>query len=539
MTSNPIDRRRLLRGSAAGALLMALGGPALAACGGTSRPSPTAAGPVELPAHIPFASIPADLPGELDGTAGYLRYPTPALAVTTGKPGRGGTVTALLKLLGGPPDFGRSRYWQEVVNRLGTDLQLQLVPTSDYDSKFATTVAGGDLPDMIEVPTPLPPQLPQLLTAKAQDLTPFLSGDAAKEFPFLANIATLPWKTTVFAGKIFGVPVPRPVVGNVMYRRDDLIAARGLNPDPTTFAEFEELCKGLTDTRGNKWAMTRGASGLLREMLGAPPIWRSEGGKLTHGYELPETRQAIEAAAKLFKDGYVHPDAFSKNGVSAGKPVFYSGAAALHWDGFSAWADINRLGGGRVGAIAAAGYDGNEPVVGIQPGSLNFTMLKKAPDDRVREILAILNWYAAPFGSAEYLFRKYGLDGVHHTMVDGNPVPTKLGDTEVRTLDNVISYHLADSPKVLHNPGFDDATRGANAFARKIAPHAVPDATVGFFSDTDATQGAALLRKLQDIESEIMQGRKSLDDWDEGVRTWRTNGGDKIRAEYEEQLQKS
>lgn len=41
-------------------------------------------------------------------------------------------------------------------------------------------------------------------------------------------------------------------------------------------------------------------------------------------------------------------------------------------------------------------------------------------------------------------------------------------------------------------------------------------------------------KEMADLELAVIHGRKSLSDWDEGVRAWRTGGGDKVRHEFEE-----
>src|SRR5439155_8314858 len=109
-------------------------------------------------------------------------------------------------------------------------MKISVVPASDYNDKFATVVSG-DLPDMFQIRTYVV-DIPALLAAKCQDLTPYLSGDAVKEYPNLANIPTDCWKAwTIHNGGIFGIPVPRAQLGQTLFRRDDILAARGLNPD--------------------------------------------------------------------------------------------------------------------------------------------------------------------------------------------------------------------------------------------------------------------------------------------------------------------
>jgi putative aldouronate transport system substrate-binding protein len=61
------------------------------------------------------------------------------------------------------------------------------------------------------------------------------------------------------------------------------------------------------------------------------------------------------------------------------------------------------------------------------------TALKKAAPERLKELLRIFNWLAAPFGSAEDALLTYGIKGVHHTLDDkGNPQPSPEGLAQAR-----------------------------------------------------------------------------------------------------------
>mgnify|MGYP006196916405 CR=1 FL=1 len=42
--------------------------------------------------------------------------------------------------------------------------------------------------------------------------------------------------------------------------------------------------------------------------------------------------------------------------------------------------------------------------------------------ERIKELLALCNWLAAPLGTSEFMFRKYGIEGTHYTMENGAPV---------------------------------------------------------------------------------------------------------------------
>ena len=56
--------------------------------------------------------------------------------------------------------------------------------------------------------------------------------------------------------------------------------------------------------------------------------------------------------------------------------------------------------------------------------------MKQASPDRIRELLRILDWVAAPFGTQEDLLLSYGLSGTDYTLdADNQPKPTPTGTT--------------------------------------------------------------------------------------------------------------
>ncbi|GAA5039184.1 putative aldouronate transport system substrate-binding protein [Thermocatellispora tengchongensis] len=533
-----VTRRSLIRGLGGAALFAALPGPLLAACStqpaGTSAPSSNAK--VRLPSHLPYAGVKPDLAPTTNGVdAGYLTYPADPAAAITQPPGRGGTVTAMTLTYGAvPPAVGQNAYWQELNKRLGATLNLNIVPNADYANKLTTVVAGGDLPDMVFFFAALkPPQFPALLRAKFQDLSEFLGGDAVKEYPFLANIPTPSWRNVTFNGGIYGIPVPRGIVGTVMFVRDDLIREKGLQRQPGSFEEFRELCKALTDTKRNRWALGQPDTLLpfLEQMSGAPNMWQVENGTFTHHYETEQAKQAISDMLTLFKDGVFHPDSIGSDTVQV-KQWLQGGSIAVNRDGFAAWASNAPAGvtdpENYVGAILPPGRDGGQGVHWAGGGALGLISLRKAGKERIAELLRICDWLAAPFGTAEHRFRKYGVQGVHHEPSGSDLTLTELGKTEVTVPIN----YLTDSPQVLYTPGMPALTKTQHAFQQQLVALAVPDPSIGLFSETLNSKLAQLDKHYTDTLRDIYAGRKPFSAWDEAVREWRSRGGDQIKAEF-------
>ncbi len=69
-----------------------------------------------------------------------------------------------------------------------------------------------------------------------------------------------------------------------------------------------------------------------------------------------------------------------------------------------------------------------------------------------------------------------------------------------------------------------------------MAKVAVGNPTAGIYSPAAAENGAPLNQMVADKYTEVVTGRAELDSWDQLIEDWRSQGGDDIRAEYEEAI---
>ena len=69
-----------------------------------------------------------------------------------------------------------------------------------------------------------------------------------------------------------------------------------------------------------------------------------------------------------------------------------------------------------------------------------------------------------------------------------------------------------------------------------MAAAGVKDPTLGLYSPSFANLNASLTQAVNDGVSDIVQGRRPVTDLDSIVSTWRSNGGDTIRQEYQAAL---
>jgi putative aldouronate transport system substrate-binding protein len=531
----PVSRRSFLGGGLAAAAVAVTGTPLLAGCASDKKNTAAANLGVKLPTYTKYSKITPDLPGTEVVLDGFLKYPAnPAQAITE-MPGDGKPITFMTNIPGAiPPTADKNQFWQELNKRLGSELQISMASNDEYNDKFATRVAGGDLPDIINVPTSTV-QLPALLKAKAMDLTEHLSGDAVNKYPFLANIPTEYWKGCVFNGGIYGVPVPRGTsrISLPLYRAD-LLAAKGIkDPAPKNFEEFLALCQEMTAAKQNKWAWTRVPTGYIRQMAGLPNNWSQTDGKFTSVYEAEGNADVLEAGRKMVAAGVVNPDTFSAN-AAARKQWFNGGTASFDYDSFVAWNQYysdNTAGNAfSVNMLDVPGFSGGEGKPWMGAALNNVTAFSKDSKHSAETLLKIANWMAAPFGTEEYVFRKYGVAGRHYTLQGTDPVPTKTGVVET----GIGIQYICDSALALYWAGKPDVPQKQHAIQEKIAPRLQYDASYGLYSETLSKNAGRLNGVLSDLENQILQGKKPVSDWAPAVKTWLSSGGEKIRGELQD-----
>jgi putative aldouronate transport system substrate-binding protein len=174
----------------------------------------------------------------------------------------------------------------------------------------------------------------------------------------------------------------------------------------------------------------------------------------------------------------------------------------------------------------------------LSAGSFGFSLVKNGPPERIKEILRVLNFLAAPFGSDEYMVNRFGVKGADYNLdARGNPVLTEQGVADIPGSPGQNWGYMASAPNVSFS--LDRAEFGCFGHTEQAAYIAagISDPTVGQFSATDEAKGAQLNLMIFDRVSAMAAGRAPLTDLDQLVKDWRSQGGDQIRSEFEQVLQ--
>jgi putative aldouronate transport system substrate-binding protein len=570
MTSDhsTVSRRAFLRVAAAGgAALPAL----LAACtaaptsptaGGTAAAGATAKPGSVLPTYVPLQGgpkpdYPAAGPQYEDG---WDTYPAnPMKAWTKAPPGAGGTVNVLTNGFNPPSTpFEQNPAWQEVNKQLNANVQFNVVQPANYAVKLATVMAGGDLPDVMLFPGGLnaalgqnaAANLPQFLQSSCADLTPYLAGDAIKDYPNLAAIPTFAWQNSgcSFGGHLYMLPLERYVTGQALFKNVDVYDAEiGKDYVPKNGEDLKKVYQQLNRPQEGRYATAsfQGQAFFINfysAMHGAPNNWRLEtSGKLTKNFETPEFKEAVGYVRDLWATGVFDPDTLNYGDINAARLNFVAGKFVLYPEGFGQpWQDFWRRGLLRtppnnfLPLPPFPAHDGGKPQHMLGPGFIATNALKKASPDRIKELLRIMDFLAAPFGTQEDLLLQYGLPDVDYRL----DASGKLTLTERSNADaNYVNWkYLMQHPQVMYVPDIPGYAKAEYEAEHVLIPAGVADPTWGLYSPTLGSKGVVLNQAMVAGITDIVVGRRPLGDYDQLVKDWLGGGGEQIRTELQDAL---
>lgn len=576
-----LRRRDVLRQLAVG--VMAAGAlPLLQACGTLTPAAPTAA-PAAAPAaasavfptYLPTTSGPKpDYPSSgPQYEDGFTNYPANnPQSWTRPAPGSGSKVAifAQQRGIGGntaPTPLDQNPAWQEINRQLNAAVAFNISPAGqDYNTKLAAIMAGSDLPDIMffqggiggtnatssTVGASGTSNMPAFMQHSLADLTPYLGGDAAKDYPNLAAIPTFAWKNSgcAYNGKLYMWPVERYRPLNMLFRNTGIWDAElGANYIPANADEFKRVLQQLNRPNENRYAV-EGVNiqynlQVFPAMFGAPNGWALDSqGKLTRDIETPQYREAVAYVRDLIASGLYHPDFIQNlaNATSTGATQTFAGGHAavivytfgVNWStlwntAHAAQPPVDFL---PLGLFPA--HDGGKPGHFLGPGFIATNGMKQASPDRIKELLRIVDWLAAPFGSQEDLLLTYGIKDQEYTL-DSNmhPVqlPGKAADTQAVPWQYVVQH-----PQVMFFPNYPDYARLEADAEKMLIPAGIEDPTWGLFTPSMGTVGPTIGQLVLDTLTDILVGRRDVSEYDQMVKDWQTRGGNQLRGELEQAI---
>jgi putative aldouronate transport system substrate-binding protein len=283
---------------------------------------------------------------------------------------------------------------------------------------------------------------------------------------------------------------------------------------------------------------------ITQQATRSPNNWRlNDDGTLTNVIETDEYRQAIELQIQMFQDGAYHPDAASMT-FDDSKNTFIAGGTGLHYEGTTSFYGFGTTGGqlveaypdARITNVPIIALDGGPGVTHNGTGFFGYVGIPASvggDEERVLELLRILDYLASPFGSEEHLFMDNGIEGVHWEYNDqGAPIRNDKSRQDISDLT-----YLMGAQNVLFYPDNPELGPEVQRVLKDSVEVGIDDPTLVLFSQTNVDQGPLLNQLGMDSITPIVTGRESIDALQAAIDQWRSQGGDQVRQEFEEALQ--
>ncbi|MEU8234079.1 extracellular solute-binding protein [Actinoplanes sp. NPDC048967] len=541
-TGPSADRRGFLSLLGLGAVAVASGG-TLAGCGDKATRGGATQNLDKLSGLIPeqkaFPGMPQpDIKGTRPVPDGYTTYPAELVDAIAEKPGTGGpAIRAMVPVWGPAPPSGKSNSYLTAINaELGATVDFSAQDGLAYADKLGAILGARDVPDLLCVPNWEVEKLARFSDAVGalfEDLTPYLQGSAVQAYPMLATFPAGAWRESCWNGRLMAVP--NPTDGPfpwALFQRKDLLDKAGLTA-PKSIDELFAVGKEVTNPGKGVWAYSDifAMVQMFHKAPGTKEGWRLKAdGTPEFKYETAEFRQAAEVMARLYKAGYVHPDIMASKGADA-KQLLQSGKILFHQDGPGMWqpmqAEQQKITPGfDIQPVPLFSATGGDPLAWGDDKPISYLFIKKGLGKaRVEELLRIINWCSAPFGTKEFDLREFGVEGKHSTRDAAGPVKTELGFKEIQNQYFFISGRSPVLPPYPQTPQFVPQVL---AYSNETVKYLEKDPWDGLKFEFPAKFKAANV-PTQDKITDILRGRRPLTDLDTVVKEWRAAGGDEAR----------
>jgi len=250
-------------------------------------------------------------------------------------------------------------------------------------------------------------------------------------------------------------------------------------------------------------------------------------------------RPAAAFARDLVALGVYHSNSLTNTSIKQGETDFVASKLAVFISSFgNPWNDVWRQGRSLSNPFEIlvvppfAATSGGKAAHFLGMGFQSATALKKASPDRIKELLGILNYLAAPFGSQEDLLLTAGIPGTDYSLdARGNPVLTDRGNTDA---SQVPWKYVMQRPQVMYLPDIPNYAQTLYDVEHSLIPISVADPSLGLYSPTASSKGVTADQTWNENLADIIVGRRPMSDYDGLLKDWQNTAGNQVRNELQQ-----
>lgn len=426
--------------------------------------------------------------------------------------------------------------FDEMMKRTNTHIDFQWYPNANYEEKVGVTLAsnkipdviyGGNVPSLVEQGAIIP--LDDLLEKHGQNILKAIGQEDLK-FVRQAN-----------DGKIYHIPTILDFPpAYAMQIRKDWLTNVGIEKTPETWDEWKTAWKAFKEQDANGDGDATNEIPYAGDIYSLMPAFglnvadkfgfvEDKDGNYTLAYELPEFRLFLEEMRNLYQEGILDKE-FSTRGTFVNntelEKVFQANLAG---SGMT-WAANTRT-----TTEVLREIDKNAALIGVKPvkgpeghqgipqrkrvsGSAAITI---AGEEKAEDIIKFFDYIFSPEGEK---LMSYGIEGVHHEMVDGKPQLKAPYNESFKTAREA-GLNFTPLPHVFSGDAYMQLTLGGKKVEELSEPmkmfyDALTAGQDNFFVPTPvlsteayAEKQAMIFPKIESLMAECVIGKISVDDF--------------------------
>lgn len=440
----------------------------------------------------------------------------------------------------------------KIEEKTGSKIDFTWVPDASKEEKINAALASDTLK---EITTLAYTQMNNSQVRSALQAGQFWEvEDYLKDFPNLKKISSEHIKAAKIDGKLYGVPIQKPMARYGVAVRQDWLDNLGMDV-PHTTEELMAVAKAFTEkdpagdgTKTIGFAERSEAFDIgfryLSGIFGAPELWTVENNKAIPAFMTSEYLNAMEYFKELYQKGYMNSD-FAVTAKNDQLEYAAQGKAGIVILGLQDVANnllsiapkeqLEKMQWTMINDLTAPGVDRRvlSDTKGGMGGLLAFPKSIVKDEDHLKRLLKFVDQLLE---EDIWMMMTYGVEDEQYKLRDGNIVEIidqKAWEQDVQPLlssrPSEVGYDVVNS---------DPIRAEAEEKIKENAKFAVTNPLQGLDSPTDIKEGSQLMKEIEDAFYKYVMGDIELQGWQDAVKKWQKNGGDRIIIEYTESYEK-
>ncbi|WP_299088545.1 extracellular solute-binding protein [uncultured Metabacillus sp.] len=463
----------------------------------------------------------------------------------SGKSESDNTISIMTTAYTPEPPSEDSPVFKELEKFMETDIKVNWVLNSSYSDKLNITLASGDLPDIMMIPSKLPSFISAVKDGAFWELGPYL-----KDYPNLSQANEITLNNSSIGGKIYGIYRSRPLGRNGITFRKDWLENVGLQT-PKTIDDFYNVLKAFTekdpdgngkdDTYGMVVSKYTGPWDIMQTWFGAPNKWgEDEEGNLQPDFMTEEYFNALKFFKKLYDEGLINEDFAVMDPQKWGDPLL-NGQAGVIVDVVDRAhrAEEDMLAANPnlkepidvIGAVEGPTGLHNLPTSGYS-GMLAIPKSSVKTEEELKKVLAFIDKLSEE--EAQTLAYN-GLEGRHYEMKDGNLVNlTKNNEALINEFTDLNQFQTGIPENRFIQEEQTPLLLKEEQVKKENEEIVVPNPAEALVSEVYAQKGQQLDNIINDARIKFIVGQIDETGFKDAIKLWRSTGGE----DYIEEINK-